>query len=46
MAVAAHLPPPGPDTQLLLCGPPAMMTHAVTPALTQLGYTDGMHLSF
>ena len=44
--VAAHLPQPGPDTQLLLCGPPAMMTHAVLPALTQLGYTDCMHLSF
>ena len=44
--MAAHLPPPGPDTQLLLCGPPAMMIQAVTPALTQLGYTDVMHLSF
>ncbi len=44
--VAATMPPPLADTQLLLCGPPGMMTHAVMPAFEALGYTADMHLSF
>ncbi len=44
--IAAHLPPPGPGTQMLLCGPPGMMNFAVMPAFEQLGYTADMHLSF
>ena len=44
--VKTHLPAPGPDTQVLLCGPPGMMQHAIMPAFQTLGYTEGMHLSF
>ena len=44
--IAAALPAPGPATQVLLCGPPGMMTHAVMPAFEKLGYTADMHLSF
>lgn len=41
-----HLPPPGPDTLLLFCGPPMMFKHAVLPAYKDLGYTKDMHLEF
>ncbi len=44
--IAAHLPPPGPGTQMLLCGPPGMINGAVLPAFEKLGYTADMHLSF
>jgi cytochrome-b5 reductase len=43
---AAHLPPPGAATQVLLCGPPGMINNAVMPAFEKLGYTADMHLSF
>ena len=35
----AHLPPPGPETKLFLCGPPPMVG-AVSAALKGLGYTE------
>ncbi|GHP05673.1 NADH-cytochrome b5 reductase 3 [Pycnococcus provasolii] len=38
------MPPPGPDTQLLVCGPPPMIEYACKPAFAKLGYTDDMVL--
>ena len=32
------MPPPGPDTLILLCGPKPMVKHACLPALAALGY--------
>lgn len=36
--IAEHLPPPGDDTVVLMCGPPAMITFACKPNLDKLGY--------
>ena len=36
--VAAHLPPPGPETLILICGPPPLVEYAAKPALEKLGY--------
>jgi len=44
--IAAHLPPPGPHTQILLCGPPPMMKFAVMPAFEKLGYTKDMFMQW
>uniref|UniRef100_A0A0B6Y0A4 NADH-cytochrome b5 reductase n=1 Tax=Arion vulgaris TaxID=1028688 RepID=A0A0B6Y0A4_9EUPU len=33
-----HLPPPGPDTIILMCGPPPMINFACIPNLDKLGY--------
>lgn len=33
-----HLPPPGPDTLILCCGPPAMVEHSCINNLLQMGY--------
>lgn len=37
--IAAHLPPPSPDTLVLMCGPPPMVNHACLPNLDKLGYS-------
>ena len=37
-----HMPPPGPDTLILMCGPPPMIQFACIPALEELGYTEDM----
>jgi len=44
--VRKHLPPPGPDTLLLVCGPPPMIKFACIPAFTELGYTEDMYFTF
>jgi len=44
--IKAHLPPPGPDTQILLCGPPPMIRFAIMPAFEELGYTKDMFLQW
>lgn len=36
--ISNHLPPPGDDTLVLLCGPPAMINSACLPNLEKLGY--------
>eukprot|EP00005_Dracoamoeba_jomungandri_P000355 CAMPEP_0174256422 /NCGR_PEP_ID=MMETSP0439-20130205/5653_1 /TAXON_ID=0 /ORGANISM="Stereomyxa ramosa, Strain Chinc5" /LENGTH=288 /DNA_ID=CAMNT_0015339015 /DNA_START=144 /DNA_END=1010 /DNA_ORIENTATION=+ len=38
--IDAHLPPPGDDTIVLLCGPPPMIKFACLPNLKQLGFAD------
>ena len=42
--IQKHMPPPGRDTQILLCEPSAMMKVAVMPAIEKLGYTKDMFL--
>ncbi|KDO23147.1 hypothetical protein SPRG_09955, partial [Saprolegnia parasitica CBS 223.65] len=44
--LAAHMPAPGPHTQIFMCGPPPMLKFAVMPALEELGYTPGMLFTF
>lgn len=44
--IKEHLPAPGPDVQVLMCGPPPMLKFAVLPALEELGFTPDMHFSF
>jgi cytochrome-b5 reductase len=44
--IKQHLPPPGKDTQILLCGPPPMLKFAVMPAFEKLGYTKDMFLQW
>ncbi|XP_065909099.1 NADH-cytochrome b5 reductase 3-like [Dysidea avara] len=41
-----HLPPPGPDTQILMCGPPPMIKFACVPNLQKLGYEQDMYVAF
>jgi cytochrome-b5 reductase len=40
------MPPPGKDTQIIICGPPPMLRYAVLPALEELGYTKDMYLTW
>lgn len=42
----AHMPAPGSETLILMCGPTPMVKFACTPNLTKLGYTDDMLFSF
>ena len=44
--IKEHLPPPGPDTQILMCGPPPMIKYACLPNLQKLGYTEDMYVAF
>lgn len=44
--IQKHLPPPGKDTQILLCGPPPMIKFAIMPAFEKLGYTKDMFLQW
>ncbi|XP_031563885.1 NADH-cytochrome b5 reductase 3-like [Actinia tenebrosa] len=44
--IKEHLPPPGPDTQILMCGPPPMINYACIPNLEKLGYTTDMYYAF
>jgi cytochrome-b5 reductase len=39
------LPAPGPNTMILLCGPPGLIGFA-TKQLTSIGYTDDMLFTF
>ncbi|KAG1668308.1 hypothetical protein FOA52_011205 [Chlamydomonas sp. UWO 241] len=42
----AYLPAPGPDVQVLLCGPPPMVNLACVPNLEKLGFTTDNILIF
>jgi len=35
-----HMPAPGPDTQILMCGPPPMINFACLPNLKKLGHQE------
>lgn len=41
-----HMPPPGPDTLILMCGPPPMINYACLPNLEKLGYTEDMLFAY
>lgn len=44
--IKAHLPAPGTDTQILMCGPPPMIKYACLPNLEKLEYTKEMYVAF
>jgi cytochrome-b5 reductase len=41
-----HLPPPGEDTIILMCGPPPMINFACNPNLDKLGYPPHTRYSY
>ncbi|KAH9397244.1 PREDICTED: NADH-cytochrome b5 reductase 3-like [Rhagoletis zephyria] len=44
--VEKHLPPPGPDTLILMCGPPPMIKHACLPNLEKLGHAEANRFAY
>jgi len=44
--IASHLPPPSPETLVLMCGPPPMLKFAVKPALEKLGHSPSHCFTF
>ncbi|XP_010020091.1 PREDICTED: NADH-cytochrome b5 reductase 2, partial [Nestor notabilis] len=44
--IQSHLPPPGSDTLVLLCGPPPMIQFACQPNLDKLGYPKSSTFSY
>jgi len=44
--IAKHLPAPGPDTIILMCGPPPMIKFACEPNLEKLGFSKEMQFSY
>lgn len=38
--IKEHLPPSGPDSQIVMCGPPPMIKFACLPNLEKVGYTE------
>ena len=44
--IQAHLPPPGEDTLILMCGPPPMLKFACRPNLEKLGHPEARVLAF
>ena len=44
--VSEHLPPPGDDTLICICGPPPMVKFACLPNLEKLGFTENMRYVF
>ena len=41
-----HLPPPGADTLVLMCGPPPMVEYACKANLDKLGYSKDSQIAF
>ena len=44
--LSEHLPPPGDDVLICMCGPPPMIKFACIPNLEKLGYTEPMRYAF
>jgi len=44
--IKAHLPPPGDDTLVLMCGPPPMINFACKPALAELGHVEERQFAY
>ena len=44
--MSTHLPPPGPTSQILMCGPPPMIKFACLPNLEKLGFSEDMYVPF
>ena len=38
--IAARLPAPGPDSAVMMCGPPPMIKFACLPNLEKLGFSE------
>lgn len=41
-----HMPPPGDDVLICICGPPPMIKYACIPNLDKLGYTEKTRFTF
>uniref|UniRef100_A0A4W4GJ34 NADH-cytochrome b5 reductase n=1 Tax=Electrophorus electricus TaxID=8005 RepID=A0A4W4GJ34_ELEEL len=44
--VRSHLPPPGDDTFILMCGPPPMIQFACNPNLDKVGHSSSRRFAF
>ncbi|TRY54284.1 hypothetical protein DNTS_021270, partial [Danionella cerebrum] len=44
--VRKHLPPPGDDTLILMCGPPPMIQFACNPSLDKVGHASDRRFTF
>ena len=44
--LSEHMPPPGDETLICICGPPPMIKFACIPNLDKLGYTENMRYTF
>lgn len=44
--VRDHLPPPGDDTLILMCGPPPMIQFACNPNLDKVGHSSSRRFTF
>lgn len=44
--IQEHMPNPGPDTQILMCGPPPMIQYACIPNLEKRGFSSDMYFAF
>lgn len=44
--IKSHIPPPGKDTEILLCGPPPIIKFAIMPVFRELGYTKDIFLQW
>ena len=44
--IAEHLPPPGDDTLVLMCGPPPMVKFACQANLDKLGHAKNRQVAF
>ncbi|XP_076450996.1 NADH-cytochrome b5 reductase 2-like isoform X2 [Babylonia areolata] len=44
--IKEHLPPPGDDTLILMCGPPPMIQFACQPNLDKLGYAPATRFAY
>jgi len=44
--IVKHLPPPGEDTLILMCGPPPMIKFACQPNLDKIGYSKEQRFAY
>ena len=44
--IKEHMPPPGDDTLVFMCGPPPMINFACIPNLDKLGYDPQGRFSY
>jgi cytochrome-b5 reductase len=44
--ISEQLPAPGPDTAVMMCGPPPMIKFACLPNLEKLGYPESSLMVF
>ena len=44
--IKEHLPPPGDDTLILMCGPPPMINFACLPNLDKLNYSPAQRFAY